>query len=165
VRHLCAYRVCNEEYQSESSSPRTLKWTPFIVFTFTSYSLAPPIVKRCRVKSKIKAVPVLHFTEWRYSSMHYLTSALDGGECSASRPGRFTPRDEPLLPIGQEADWAPSDVPNNLMLFLLSSKVCTDLMTVAVNSSFSVVYVRCLAHKSPFFLSALTSNPFHIFTT
>jgi hypothetical protein len=25
--------------------------------------------------------------------MHYLTSALDGGEWSASRPGRFTPRE------------------------------------------------------------------------
>jgi hypothetical protein len=29
--------------------------------------------------------------EWRYSSTHSLTSALDGGEWSASRPGRFTP--------------------------------------------------------------------------
>jgi hypothetical protein len=28
--------------------------------------------------------------EWRYSSTS-LTSALDGGEWSASRPGRFTP--------------------------------------------------------------------------
>jgi hypothetical protein len=26
-----------------------------------------------------------------YSSTHSLTSALDGGEWSASRPGRFTP--------------------------------------------------------------------------
>jgi len=25
---------------------------------------------------------------------HSLTSALDGGECSASRPGRFTPREK-----------------------------------------------------------------------
>jgi hypothetical protein len=34
---------------------------------------------------------------WRsggISSTHSLTSALDGGECSASRPGRFTPREE-----------------------------------------------------------------------
>jgi hypothetical protein len=31
--------------------------------------------------------------EWRYSSTHSLTSALDGGEWSASCPGRFTPRD------------------------------------------------------------------------
>jgi hypothetical protein len=30
--------------------------------------------------------------EWRYSPTHSLTSALDGGEWSASRPGRFTPR-------------------------------------------------------------------------
>jgi hypothetical protein len=27
----------------------------------------------------------------KYSSTHSLTSALDGGEWSASRPGRFTP--------------------------------------------------------------------------
>jgi hypothetical protein len=32
-------------------------------------------------------------SEWRYSSTHSLTSALDGGEWSASRPGRFTPRE------------------------------------------------------------------------
>jgi hypothetical protein len=31
--------------------------------------------------------------EWRYSSTHPLTSALDGGEWSASRPNRFTPRE------------------------------------------------------------------------
>jgi hypothetical protein len=30
--------------------------------------------------------------EWRYSSTHSLTSAIDGGEWSASRPGRFTLR-------------------------------------------------------------------------
>jgi hypothetical protein len=28
-----------------------------------------------------------------YSSTHSLTSALDGGEWSTSRPGRFTPRE------------------------------------------------------------------------
>jgi hypothetical protein len=31
--------------------------------------------------------------EWRYSSTPYLTSALDGGEWSASRPGHLTPRE------------------------------------------------------------------------
>jgi hypothetical protein len=31
--------------------------------------------------------------EWKYSSTHSLTSALDGGEWSALRPGRFTPRE------------------------------------------------------------------------
>jgi hypothetical protein len=28
-----------------------------------------------------------------YSATHSLTSALDGGEWSAARPGRFTPRE------------------------------------------------------------------------
>jgi hypothetical protein len=31
--------------------------------------------------------------EWRYNSTHSLTSALGGGEWSASRPGRFTSRE------------------------------------------------------------------------
>jgi hypothetical protein len=31
--------------------------------------------------------------EWRYSSTHSLTSALDGGEWSSSRPGHFTLRE------------------------------------------------------------------------
>jgi hypothetical protein len=31
--------------------------------------------------------------EWRYCSTHSLTSALDGDEWSASRPGCFTPRE------------------------------------------------------------------------
>jgi hypothetical protein len=31
--------------------------------------------------------------EWMYSSIHSLTSALDGGEWSASRPHHFTPRE------------------------------------------------------------------------
>jgi len=43
-------------------------------------------------KGKGKVVP-------RYVAPRIFTSALDGGEFSASRPGRFTPR-EPLLPIG-----------------------------------------------------------------
>jgi hypothetical protein len=31
--------------------------------------------------------------EWRYRSKHSLTSALDGGEWSTSRPDRFTSRE------------------------------------------------------------------------
>jgi hypothetical protein len=48
------------------------------------------------VKVKVKVVPMLPLTlapchegalgEWRYSSTHSLTSALDGGEWSTSRP-------------------------------------------------------------------------------
>jgi hypothetical protein len=52
-------------------------------------------------KGKGKVIPVLNWAprhegvlgKWRYSSTHSLTSALDGGEWSASRPGRFTPRE------------------------------------------------------------------------
>jgi hypothetical protein len=37
--------------------------------------------------------------EWRYGSTHSLTSALDGGEWSASRSGRFPPRERaPVTP-------------------------------------------------------------------
>jgi hypothetical protein len=62
----------------------------------------------CKVQNS-KVVIVLLLTEhhphedvlgeWRYSSSHSLTSALDGGEWSASRSGRFTPGKEPLVPI------------------------------------------------------------------
>jgi hypothetical protein len=38
----------------------------------------------------LSTTPWRRIGEWRYSSAHYLTSALDGGEWSASHPGRFT---------------------------------------------------------------------------
>jgi hypothetical protein len=37
--------------------------------------------------------PWTRFGEWKYSSTHSLTSLLDGGKWSASRPGHFTPRE------------------------------------------------------------------------
>jgi hypothetical protein len=41
--------------------------------------------------------------DWRYSSTYYLSSALDGGEWSASRSGRFTPQGKsPWYPLGVE---------------------------------------------------------------
>jgi hypothetical protein len=40
----------------------------------------------------------------------FLTSALAGGEWSASRPGSFTPRKEPPVPIVQEVGWTPEPV-------------------------------------------------------
>jgi hypothetical protein len=53
------------------------------------------------VKGKGKVVPVLFLNEhhalqgilgeWKYSSMHSLTSALDGGEWSVLCPSHFTP--------------------------------------------------------------------------
>jgi hypothetical protein len=48
------------------------------------------------------------WAERRYSSYSFPTSALDGGEWSASRPGRaLPPGKEPPVPIVQEAGWAP----------------------------------------------------------
>jgi hypothetical protein len=47
----------------------------------------------------------------RYGSYSYLTLALDGGEWSASRPGRVLPPGKgPPVPIGQEAGSAPEPV-------------------------------------------------------
>jgi hypothetical protein len=49
--------------------------------------------------------------EWRYSSDSFTTAALDGGEWSASRPGRALPPGKgPSVPIVQEAGWAPEPV-------------------------------------------------------
>jgi hypothetical protein len=49
--------------------------------------------------------------ERRYSSDSFSTSALDGGEWSASCPGRALPPGKgPPLPIVQEAGWAPEPV-------------------------------------------------------
>jgi hypothetical protein len=42
---------------------------------------------------QLSTTPWRRVGEWRYSSTHSLTSALDGGEWSASRPDRFTPRE------------------------------------------------------------------------
>jgi hypothetical protein len=58
-----------------------------------------------------KAVP-LHATKVlgkrRYSSYSFSTSALDGGERSASHLGRaLAPGKGPPVPIVQEAGWAP----------------------------------------------------------
>jgi hypothetical protein len=49
--------------------------------------------------------------ERKYSSSSFLTSALEGGEWSASRPSRPLPPDkEPPVPTVQEAVWAPEPV-------------------------------------------------------
>jgi hypothetical protein len=46
-----------------------------------------------------------------YASDSFFTSALDGGEWSASRPGRtLLPGKGPPVHIGQEAGWAPEPV-------------------------------------------------------
>jgi hypothetical protein len=47
----------------------------------------------------------------KYSFYSLSTSAVDGGEWSASRPGRIlTPGKGPPVPVVQEAGWAPEPV-------------------------------------------------------
>jgi hypothetical protein len=57
---------------------------------------------KVKVKMKLKVklslcltmtMPRRRIGEWRYISTHFLTSTLDGDEWSASRTGRFTPRE------------------------------------------------------------------------
>jgi hypothetical protein len=49
--------------------------------------------------------------ERMYSSYSFTTSAVDGGEWSASRPGRVLPPGKgPPVPIGQEPGWASEPV-------------------------------------------------------
>jgi hypothetical protein len=62
-----------------------------------------------------KSCPIIRhggaWVERRYSSYSFSTSALDGGEWSASRPGRaFAPEKGTPVPIVQEAGWAPEPV-------------------------------------------------------
>jgi hypothetical protein len=64
---------------------------------------------------KGKAVPLrsieAHLGDRRNSSYSFLTSALEGGEWSASRPGPpLPPGKEPPVPTVQEAGWAPEPV-------------------------------------------------------
>jgi hypothetical protein len=67
-------------------------------------------------KSKVKksSPSTRHGGAWgerRYSSYSFTTSALDGGEWSASRPGRALPPGKgPPVPFVQEAGWAPEPV-------------------------------------------------------
>jgi hypothetical protein len=63
----------------------------------------------------MEAVPLrsieAHLGDRRYSSYSLLTWALEGGEWSASRPGRaLPPGKEPPVPTGREAGWAPEPV-------------------------------------------------------
>jgi hypothetical protein len=68
----------------------------------------------CNTLRKVKQsryTPWWRLGERRCSSYSFLTSALDGGEWSASRPGRALPPGKgPPVPIVQEAGWAPEPV-------------------------------------------------------
>jgi hypothetical protein len=69
---------------------------------------------RVNIEGEGKVVPLrsieAHLGVRRYSS-YSLTSALEGGEWSASRPGRaLPPGKEPPVPTLQDVGWAPEPV-------------------------------------------------------
>jgi hypothetical protein len=67
-------------------------------------------IDRSKVKQSLYT-PWRRLEERRYSSYSFTTSALDGSEWSASRPGRALPPGKgPPVPIVQEAVWAPEPV-------------------------------------------------------
>jgi hypothetical protein len=67
---------------------------------------------RARMYVKVKQsryTPCRRLAERRYSSYSFTTSAVDGGEWSASRPSRALALWKgPPVPIGQENVWAPA---------------------------------------------------------
>jgi hypothetical protein len=87
-----------------------------IVTTALCVSPTPLCKRQFVIYVKIK-VKQSRYTPWRrlggeeYSSYSFTTSALDGGEGSASRPGRALPPEKgPPVPIVQGAGWAPEPV-------------------------------------------------------
>jgi hypothetical protein len=75
--------------------------TSWVTISFSRRTLFHVVMELLRVKVKVKLSLCFNSAphhegvlgEWKYSSTHSLTSALEGGEWSASRPGRFTPRE------------------------------------------------------------------------
>jgi hypothetical protein len=84
-----AYKLWSSSLCSLLQPPATFS---LLVQLFSSTS--------CKVNVKVKLSLCFNWAprhggvlgEWRYRSTHSLTSTLDGGERSASRLGRFTPR-------------------------------------------------------------------------
>jgi hypothetical protein len=77
----CAYTNCSQKRKT---------WKLLLPPTETCSSLYNPLLNSFFNRASFHE-DVLG--EWKYSSTHSLTSALDGGEWSASRPGRFIPRE------------------------------------------------------------------------
>jgi hypothetical protein len=97
------YTICPFKISSR------LKWMPT---SFRNRQRAFFVVPKY---NSAKAPPTTrHVGAWgerRYTSYTFSTSALDGGEWSASRPGRaLAPVKGPPVPIVQEAVWAPEPV-------------------------------------------------------
>jgi hypothetical protein len=78
--------------------------------TSASTRLVLSVLKLCAAMYLPK-IRVLGLAERRYSSYLFTTSALDGGEGSASLPGGALPPEKgPPVPIVQKAGWAPEPV-------------------------------------------------------
>jgi hypothetical protein len=99
---------CSEESttgpypDSDSTRPRTHNPHLNVIFPVTPASPQMALPFKVKGKCKGKVATVLFnwaprregvLGEWKYSSTYSLTAALDGGEWSASRPGRFIPRE------------------------------------------------------------------------
>jgi hypothetical protein len=74
-----------------------------------------PLFKTTTLYVQLKAVPLNSMEAIEGGRMHspcsFLTLALDGGEWSASRPGRdLAPGKGPPVPTGQESGWVPEPV-------------------------------------------------------
>jgi hypothetical protein len=91
------------------SNPRTPIVQP-VAQRYTDWAITQYMLNKSSTDKgkKVKLFPCCNWAprhegvlgEWKYSSTHSLTSALDGGEQSASRTGRFPPGKEPLVPTG-----------------------------------------------------------------
>jgi hypothetical protein len=116
-----------EEQLHILSSSQVINLTPWApsVLTGQDNGLSQTGVMKVGMNTKIlntpnrniKKVKLSCYTSWRhmgerrYSSYSFLTSALDGGEWSASHPGRALPPGKgPPVTTGQEAGWAPEPV-------------------------------------------------------
>jgi hypothetical protein len=79
-----------------------------------------------------------------YSSYSFLSSALDGGEYSASRSGRaLAPGNGPPVPTVQEAGWAPEPVWKVSLALALSVTHSTS----ASNHSLPVCVIQLEQHN------------------
>jgi hypothetical protein len=99
--NVCIFNLSHACYMSRPSHPPCLDpnniwWSVQVMKLLIMQS--SPASRHFLLKVKLSLCLTKHhamkeYWEWRYSSMHSLTSALDGGEWSASRLGRFTPKE------------------------------------------------------------------------
>jgi hypothetical protein len=103
-RYEWLFHYWNVQVQFIGNTDRWRHWLDTCVLeaaTISPLQYCAYVLTKVKVKVKVKLSLCFNWApryegvlgEWRYSSTHSLTSALDGGEWSASRLGRFTPRE------------------------------------------------------------------------